>query len=95
MVVGVATSREASELDAPARAAALVREAPERGFDAARNRHEAAWSAFWGTTRVELDDEVMDAAWHRDLYNLACCHAPHIQAPGLTLRTTPRCIALI
>lgn len=83
VAVGVATSREPAGPDAPARAARLVEGSSPSAFGAARERHEAAWSALWAAARVELDDEVLDAAWHRDLYNLACSHAPHIQAPGL------------
>jgi hypothetical protein len=83
MAVGVATSREGSRSDVQTRAAALVAEAPDKGFAAARKRHEAAWAGFWRATQIDLDDEIMQPAWHRDLYNLACCHAPHIQAPGL------------
>ena len=83
VAVGVATSREPAGPDARARAAERVANSSPEAFAAARERHEAAWAALWGAARVELDDEVMDAAWHRDLYNLACSHAPHIQAPGL------------
>ena len=83
VAVGVATSREAAGPDAPVRAAALVAESSAPAFSAARQRHEAAWAALWGATSMELGDDVMEAVWHRDLYNLACSHARHIQAPGL------------
>lgn len=83
LAVGIATTREGAGSDTAARAAELVAPPPEAGYAAARERHEAGWSAFWAAPRVELNDPVLDAAWHRDLYALACSHAPHIQAPGL------------
>jgi hypothetical protein len=83
MAVGIATTREASGVDTRTRSAELVSETPEDGFEAAKEQHEAAWTQFWSTTTMELDDEIMQAAWHRDLYALACSHGPDIQAPGL------------
>ncbi|MEI6809768.1 MAG: hypothetical protein WCN95_13685, partial [bacterium] len=83
VAVSVTTSREAEGSDVIGRAVEMVPDISAKSFAAAQGRHEAAWKALWNTASVQLDDDVMEPAWYRDLYNMACSHAPHIQAPGL------------
>ncbi len=82
--VAVATDRDAPEKSFE-HALTLAREARDEGWAAALARHQAAWNAFWSPSGIELEDKQLEAAWHRDLYALAC-HIPstaQAQAPGL------------
>jgi len=61
----------------------LLHSAPP--YTTALARHEAAWSAFWFRSGIELEDKELERAWYRSLYAHAC-HIPpddRATAPGL------------
>lgn len=86
LAIGIATDRDGKG-DSAARAIAL---AQATTFDDARTHHITAWKKFWAASSIALEDQPLEAAWHRSLFALAC----HISdrgamAPGLVANVVP------
>jgi hypothetical protein len=84
LCVGVATDRDGPG-SSDDRAISLARDARNIPWDSALQKQEESWSSFWAKSGIQLQDKALEAAWHRDLFALACHipHTPHAQAPGL------------
>jgi len=79
--VAIVTSREAR--NPKSAAIQLAREAVAATASELVQRHEASWAQFWSASGIDLDDEVLEATWYRNLYFLRCVSRPGAIAPGL------------
>ena len=79
-VASVVTSRES---DAPKRGALSLAEEARTTIAADLASHEAAWEAFWRRSGIELNDEVLERVWYRNLYFLRCVSKPGVVSTGL------------
>jgi len=45
--------------------------------------HEAEWRKFWSASGIEIDDDLLQKEWYRNLYFLRCVTKPEVISPGL------------
>ena len=77
--VAIATSRDGG--DPFGRAVSMACESAPR-YEQCLKEHIAAWAAFWAASTIGLDDNALEAAWHRDHFGYGCALAPGMVPPG-------------
>ena len=45
--------------------------------------HATAWEEFWSRSGIEIEDELLQRTWYRNLYFLRCVTKPGVISPGL------------
>lgn len=55
----------------------------EGAFLEALAASDAAWDAYWSRSGVELEDEMLESVWYRNLYFFNCSVKPEAACPGL------------
>ncbi|WP_309120682.1 glycoside hydrolase N-terminal domain-containing protein [Paenibacillus sp.] len=65
--------------DAAAPIAATTTDARDAAFIAA----SSDWEAYWSRSAVELEDELLERTWYRNLYFFHCAVKPEATCPGL------------
>ncbi|MGO4542486.1 glycosyl hydrolase family 95 catalytic domain-containing protein [Paenibacillus sp. 2TAB19] len=67
----------------PSQALAAIEDPDESAFDAAFARSKQVWERYWSRSGVELEDELLERVWYRNLYFFQCSVKPEAACPGL------------
>lgn len=62
---------------------AAVGEPGEEAFREALAATDAVWDAYWSRSGVELEDDMLESIWYRNLYFFNCSVKPEAACPGL------------